>query len=101
MSTQVTKDDLEEYIPTPLEEASSGWVFEAFSESVIKNNPKYTVDQLEDQWQELDDKTTRTEFVSEIFNEVSSDSVKDILSIDQKELWIEYTVQGMEESQTV
>jgi hypothetical protein len=92
--TPVTKSHLESYGEGTIKEKSTGLIYEAFCEMVVEVNPNLAVHRLAEHYE-----TTKRDdveiYVEQIFEEVASDEVKNILTVKQKEQWTTATERGI------
>lgn len=109
MAEKVTTEDIEEYIENQYGESIDGlsdhrithlpddFLFEAFAERAIEQNPEYEITNLKKRWNEEHDETgiSRYEFAVKVFDELIGEEIHNVMTTEQKDFWIEATSQGL------
>lgn len=101
MTNRVTKEHLNNYIEQNYKEddvdeiTNPSKVFEAFSEMVVDLNPEYEISLLTESYENQD--LDIEDYLELKLQRVLDDSIDDILSKAQKNKWIKYAKNGIEE----
>jgi len=97
MVEELTVKDLEEYYDDEiLDKLSSGHIYEAMCEKIVELNPNYKIENLASEYNSLQNVDVK-DFVEMKLESALSDEVKNVITIRQYEKWIQSTIQGFKE----
>lgn len=100
MVTELQKEHLDEYVIRYDYEGiesiqDTGLVFEAMSEMIVELNESYKIEKLCEEFLSKD--MEPQEFFELKLDRVLSDSVKDVISIAHYNMWVDYSINGLNE----
>lgn len=95
----VTPSDLKQYLDEDpkkmMSNGKEGYVFEALCEMIVNNNPKYgKLSNIADRYEKNNEFDDPREYLSGQFDTLVHEETKEIITIKQKEKWIEHSLQG-------
>lgn len=71
------------------------YLFEAVSETIVKLNPAYEMQQLAEEFADSDQ--SKKAFSEDRFDQVIHDDLREFLPLVHRDDWVEHTIQGLHE----